>query len=131
MIAHPHPGPLPQEREKRLTLGGEACAGTDRASFPKNDTHSPTATPTNQFPTDVAMLHPLLGGEGWGEGERDLYFRPEPQSAFSLSRDFTPSANHTETNARPHPGPLPQERENRLPLRGEACALGEQRFSYQ
>ena len=122
MNVHPHPGPLPQEREKRLLHRGEASARTDLASFPKNDTHSPTATPTNHFPTDVAMLLPLLGGEGRGEGERDLDFRPEPQSAFSLSRDFTPSASHTETNAHPHPGPLPQERENRLTHRGEACA---------
>ena len=45
----PHPGPLPEEREKDVPRWGESV----RVGFAKSRSRIP----------------PLLGGEGWGEGE--------------------------------------------------------------
>ncbi len=53
---HPHPGPLPKERENRTQPRRISCAWICR-----------TLTGESK---DVHLLFPLPGGEGQGEGER-------------------------------------------------------------
>jgi len=61
-LARPHPGPLPQEREKSPPSHEESNAGT--------------GTSDSRFAGDAPSLFPLPGGEGQGEGERHTRLKP-------------------------------------------------------
>jgi hypothetical protein len=70
----PHPGPLPQEKESRRpilhTLPISVAVGAT-GCFISEAVRSPNAF---RSATRGRTIHPLLGGEGRGEGERSSHF---------------------------------------------------------
>jgi DNA helicase-2/ATP-dependent DNA helicase PcrA len=74
LIARPHPGPLPQERENSAL----SYSNSDAALF----TNNPQSTGSAQ------SLSPLPGGEGQGEGGRPNKYKFEPGSLAAWSDSF-------------------------------------------
>jgi superfamily I DNA/RNA helicase len=74
LIARPHPGPLPQERESPAP----PYSNSDAALF----TDDPKTT------SHAQSLSPLPGGEGQGEGERQNKHRFKPGSLAAWTESF-------------------------------------------
>ena len=66
----PHSGPLPQERVNRSPRLGEMDALTIKARSEMSVRAAAIATKMLKFSKSAALLLPLPGGEGRGEGER-------------------------------------------------------------
>ncbi len=77
--ARPHPGPLPQEREKTADAAGKPKFVEVPLNQPVKTEGGTEATvqPTGQARANVL---PLLGEEGRGEGERNSHHSPAPAS---------------------------------------------------
>ena len=136
--ARPHPGPLPQERGKRLPLlgidmrlGWSSGWGGQRRSYTP---HVPCVLPEAgniglnarphpcPLPQERGKRLPLLGIDtrlGWSSE-----LARQKRSSTQLVPRVLPEAGNIGLNAHPHPCPLPQERGKRLPLLGIDTWLG-------
>ena len=82
-IARPHPGPLPQEREKAADVAGKPKFVEIPLTQPAKTEGGTEAKvqPTSQAGGNVL---PLLGGEGRGEGERSSNQHSSPPTSTAL-----------------------------------------------
>ena len=134
MNVRPHPGPLPQEREKRSPRLGGADAPGCRAVFPANDEAAAIATVTNEFSNNAASL-PLSPGERAGvrasvklTSAIPAHIRRYHQPRVRLMND-RPHPGQAQTLTRPaatlsHPMGEGKEKEKRSPRLGGTDALG-------
>ncbi len=104
MNARPHPNPLPQERENRSPRLGDAKGLRCRAAVSANDQ-------TAAMTLETSELYETCDRRPLSLGERARVRASQNTNQFLM-------------NTRPHPGLLPQEKENRSPRFGDADAPG-------
>src|SRR5437868_15225300 len=99
--AWPGPGQFIKERGPVFGRGGfPNLERQNRGFLFSSEKENACLPPEPRLREQTADDSPFPGGEGWGEGELSL---PEPVRLW-----------WQRNQARPHPGPLPQEREKQL-----------------
>ena len=70
LYVHPHPSPLPQERENRSPVSPIAETVNRSVRFDAAAKPAAITIATSKFSSDARLVSPLPGGEGQDEGER-------------------------------------------------------------